>query len=93
MNEHVFQCGHPFSRTAQLKCLEEIRAWGKKLKIYPFMMSIILRHIHAWMRQTPLDTTKRLLEHNTIHQRLAKAIREYNDIGWARTLRDRLSKD
>ena len=54
---------------SQVKCLEAIRVWGKKRKMYPLMMSIILRHIHAWMRQTPLDMSKRLLAHKSLHQR------------------------
>ena len=57
------------------------------------MMSIILRHMHAWMRQTPLDMSKRLLEYNPLNQRLTKAIKEQNEIGWGHALRGRLNKE
>ena len=92
-NDHVFQCGHHTSRAAQIKSLETIRAWGKKMKIYPIMMSNLLQYINAWMRQKPFDRTRRFLEHNPIHKRLTKAIGEQNEIGWGRALRGRLSKE
>ena len=92
-HDHVFQCGHHFSRSVQIKSLEIIRARGKKRKMYPLMMSIILRNIHAWMRQTPLDMTKKILVHNTLHQKLDKVIRKKNEIGWGHALRGRFSKE
>ena len=61
--------------------------------MHPLMMSILLRYLHAWMRQTPIDMSKRLLEHNPTHQRLKKAIKEQNEIGWGHALRGRLSKE
>ena len=40
-----------------------------------------------------MDMTKRLLDHNPLHQNLAKSIREQNDIRWGHALRGRFSKE
>ena len=91
-NDHIYRCSHHSCRSAQVIGLERIRAWSKKKKLHSFTISVLLRHIHAWMRGKNIDMTGRLLEANPIHSKLKQAIKEQKEIGWGHALRGRLSK-
>ena len=91
-NNYLYQCDHHMSRANQLKALETLREWGKKMKVHTVLLTVFLQHLNAWMRKIDIDTQHRTIYIDPIHTAIGEAVEEQFVIGWENALRGRLSK-
>ena len=86
---HIFRCNHPASRTAQITALKQIEKTGKKSGINTYLVRMLTKGIHAWMRNLPAPeiSTKK----HPVHVAVREAFHAQQEIGWDHALRGRLS--
>ena len=50
---HIFRCNHPASRTTQIVALKQMEKMGKNSGINTYLVRMLTKGIHAWMRNLP----------------------------------------